>query len=110
MGTLRVVGLSILAVLSTCVYFRLEMGGGMPILLFVVSLAIAGHGNRWLWSLIFPVLMGATGAVIWGVSQLMPKEAEFAMTLLGFVLVSVVPGAVLWLAATLKRARHSRAQ
>jgi len=107
-AALRVAGLLILAVASACVCFKCGPDVAMPILFFVVSLAIAGRGNRWLWSLIFPVLSCAIGAAVLGLYKLMPKEAEFAMSLLAFVLVSVVPGGMLWLAATLKRVRSGR--
>lgn len=107
-AALRVTGLLILAATSACVCFKGGPDVAMPILLFAVSLAIAGRGNRWLWSLIFPVLSCAIGAAVLGLAKLMPKEAEFAMSLLVFVLVSVVPGAMLWLAATLNRVRSGR--
>jgi len=108
MAALRVLGLLVLAVVSAYVYVRGIPVVGMPILLFVVSLAIAGRGNRWLWALIFPVLCGATGAAILGLYTLMPKGADFAMSLLAFVLVPVVPAAILGLAAKLKRVRSRR--
>ena len=105
---MRVMALLSLAVATAFVCFKGGPVVAMPILLFVVSLAIAGRGNRWLWSLIFPVLSCAMGAAFLGLYKLMPKEAEFAMSLLAFVLVSVAPAAMLWLAATLKRVRSGR--
>jgi len=108
MRMLRKLLLVPLAIVGALLYWKLGFYFGLPVLLFVVSLAIVGSGNRLLWSAIFPLTCCVIAAAIYGVYQLMPQKAEFAKLLLAFVLVSVVPGAILWAAAKLRQVRLNR--
>jgi hypothetical protein len=100
-------GLLLLALAGAALYWKLSFHLGLPLLLFLVSLAVVGKGNRWLWSAIFPLISCVLSAVIYAGYAVIPAGAEFVKLLLAFTLVSVVPGVVLWAAVRLKRARNS---
>ena len=100
-------GLLLLAIAGTLLYWRLGYNIGLPLLLFVISLAIVGKGNRLIWSAVFPFLCAALAAVVYAAYSLLPKEPEMPKLLFVLVLLSVVPGLILWAAVILKRLRSN---
>ena len=78
---------------------------GMPLLLFVVSLAVAGDGNRLLWAALFPLLFAALVLLVYAGLALLPPAAERLRLLLAFALMPLLPALLIWLALQLRRRR-----
>jgi hypothetical protein len=108
MSTPKKIGLLGLALAGSFLYWRLGYSAGMPLLLFVMTLAVVGQGNRIVWSAVFPFLSCVLAAVLYTGFSLIPPEAEFAKLLIAFVLITAVPGLVLWLAHRFKIARNEK--
>jgi hypothetical protein len=111
MRYLKVLGLVLVAVVGLVIYWRLGFSVGIPALLLIVSLAIVGPGNRLLWFLVMPVPLLLVSGAAYVLFGLLPEKPEFPRLLTLFVLVTVLPAAVLWSATKFKalRARSSRA-
>lgn len=107
MRILKVIGQLLLALSGAILYWKLSFNLGLPLLLFVVSLAVVGEGNRLLWAAIFPFISCAIAAVIYAGYLAIPAEAELMKLLLTFTMMSVVPGVLLWGAVKLKCARSA---
>jgi hypothetical protein len=59
---------------------------------------------------VFPFLCIILASVIYAGYAVLPPEAEFIKLFLAVVLLSVVPGLVLWVAVKLKHARSATLQ
>lgn len=109
MQAIKNAGLLVLALAGSLLYWSLGQQAGLLLLLFTLSLAIVGKGNRLIWSAAFPLACCLIGAPIYTVYSVMPPSAEFAKLSLAAVLFPAVPGVVLWLAVRLKQWRQRHA-
>lgn len=103
------IGLLFLAMVGTLLYWRLGYAAGLPVLLFGVSLAVVGKGNRLIWSAAFPFICAALTATLYVAYSLLPAEPKMPRLLFAFTLISVVPGLILWAAVKLKGLRSKAA-
>ena len=103
-------GLLCLALAGSFLYWKLGYSVGMPILLFVMTLAVVGQGNRILWSAIFPFLSCVLAAALYAGFSFIPPEAEFAKLLIAFTLITAIPGFLLWFAQKFKASRNAKAR
>jgi hypothetical protein len=108
MRHLKQLGLVVVVVVGSIVYWRLGFGIGIPALLLIFSLAIVGPGNRLLWLLVMPVPLLLVSGVAYSIFGLLPEKPELPRLLTLFVLVTVVPAAVLWSATKFKAFRTRR--
>ncbi len=76
-----------------------------PGLLFVVSLAIAGEGNRWLWSAVFPLLVGLLGLGAYGFRATLPGEPTWLAPAIAFAGLPILPSLVLFAAWKVREVR-----
>lgn len=97
-------------VFAALILFRLGAAFGVAGLLFVVSLAAVGAGNRLAWALVFPLLAVALAAVAYAVFAMIPEDNERLKLLLAFGGMPVVPGIVVWAAIRFKRFRSGPQQ
>jgi hypothetical protein len=108
MHILKTLALIVVASLGTLLFWKLGYGGDLLILLFLVSLAIVGEGNRLVWAAIFAFVGCIIAAGVYGAYELLPTP-ELLRLLLMFTLLTVIPGAILWVATVLCKRRSKAA-
>ena len=99
-----------LALLWLIQILQLNLSGGMFMLLFSISLAVARAGNRLVWCFIFGLMTFAIVAL----DKQLPsfprvEQGNFWYALTFFILMVLVPAGVIWLAqmfATYKSRAH----
>ncbi len=106
MRAIKNLGLLVLALAGSILFWSLGYAAGLPVLLFGLSLAVVGKGNRLLWPFALPFACCLIGALAYAVYSVIPPSAELAKLLFATIPLSVVPGVVLWLALRLKRSRQ----
>lgn len=109
MSVIRPLGAGLLALACVGLLLRGGLVIAMPGLLFVLSLALAGQGNRWLWVALFPLVSAgvamALGGLGWGLRLAWPASQDLVLPLLGFAAMPIAPALVLGAAVKFKRLR-----
>lgn len=111
MRWLKTFGLLVLILLWSVMLLRLSFFGpvfGMLSLLFIVSLACVGEGNRLVWLMVFPVVSGLLTVASGLLLAAIPEALRLVRSFLMFALMPVLPAAVLWLAVRFKGHRARR--
>jgi hypothetical protein len=98
----------LLPIIGSALFFRLGAAAGMPILLFAISLACAGPGNRALWSLAFAVLTVLSTTAFTAFERGLAPGPGLWMTGLHFAVLPLVPALFLWLAHRFRAWRQAR--
>ena len=110
MPPLRKLAASLGALAAVLISLRLGLAFCIPALLFVITLAVVGKGNRLLWLAIFPVVGAVVAGIFYGIYLLLPHENEIPRLLLAFTSMSVAPGLVLYAATLFKKFRGAHVQ
>jgi len=100
---------AVLALLWVIQILQISLGGGMFMLLFTISLAVAGPGNRFLWCMVFGIMVAAMGAL----GDRLPsfprvEQHNFWYSLTFFTLMVLVPAGIIWLAQLLAAYRSRK--
>lgn len=102
MRIFKSIGVLIFVFLASFLFWRL---GGVPVLILGICLAVAGPGNRVLWSFVFALFVAIAFAIFsFGVSFFTLGNNIF-VGILGFGLLPLFPALLIWSAHSLRARR-----